>query len=128
MRWVLSVCLLLALPAMSLTMSFGADAPKQGTTKPSREALPPPPIPKTETRSAPPADESDQNIEPEVTITTRDNVTYEEYRINGRLYMVKVTPKTGKPYYLIDKEGTGQFQRSDLDSRISVPNWVIKSW
>lgn len=64
--------------------------------------------------------------EPEVTITTKGTEIHEEYRLNGRLYMIKVVPNKGKPYYLIDQEGTGQFRRSDFETRISIPNWVIK--
>jgi hypothetical protein len=64
--------------------------------------------------------------EPEVTITTKGTEIHEEYRLNGRLYMIKVVPKKGKPYYLIDQEGSGQFRRSDFESRISIPTWVIK--
>jgi hypothetical protein len=52
----------------------------------------------------------------------------EEYRLNGQLYMIKVTPKHGKPYYLIDAEGSGQFRRSDLEPAVAVPMWVIKRW
>ena len=64
--------------------------------------------------------------EPEVTITTKGTEIHEEHRLNGRLYMIKVIPKKGKPYYLIDQEGSGQFRRSDFDTRIAIPTWVIK--
>ena len=33
--------------------------------------------------------------------------------MNGRLYMVKVTPAHGVPYYLIDDVGRGEFRRHD---------------
>ena len=33
--------------------------------------------------------------------------------MNGRLYMVKVTPAHGVPYYLIDNVGRGDFVRYD---------------
>jgi hypothetical protein len=64
--------------------------------------------------------------EPEITITTRGDTRYEEYRIAGQLYMIKVIPARGKPYYLIDHEGKGDFTRSDFAPRVSVPMWVIK--
>lgn len=67
-------------------------------------------------------------LEPEVRIVPRENVTHEEYRINGQLYKIKVTPKVGKPYYLFDPEGKGQFTRSDLEPEISIPTWVIKTF
>jgi hypothetical protein len=66
-------------------------------------------------------------IEPEVTITTRGETTYEEYRANGRLYMVKVIPKRGRPYYLVYDE-FGRARRTDHQPSTVVPQWVIKSW
>ena len=66
--------------------------------------------------------------EPEVTIVQRGEDTVTEYRIRGKLYMVKVTPPHGVPYYLIDKEGTGQMVRHDGAADLAVPMWVIKSW
>lgn len=77
------------------------------------------PAPAPET---PPAD----NPEPEITITTRGEDRHEEYRLRGQLYMIKVTPPHGRPYYLIDNEGAGNFSRSDFAPGIAVPLWVIK--
>jgi hypothetical protein len=52
-----------------------------------------------------------------------------EYRANGKLYMLKVIPRTGKPYYLIDQKGDGQFARQDsLDSGMRPPMWVVKEF
>jgi hypothetical protein len=40
--------------------------------------------------------------------------------------MIKITPKHGKPYYLIDDRGDGKFARQEgLDSGLRVPTWVI---
>ena len=64
--------------------------------------------------------------EPQVTIIKRGGNTFEEYRVNGRLYMVKVTPAHGRPYYLIDDRGDGRFTRQDhLDPGVRVPQWVL---
>jgi hypothetical protein len=50
----------------------------------------------------------------------------EEYRVNGRLYMMKVTPPHGVSYYLVDDRGDGTFSRKDaLDTGVRVPMWVI---
>ncbi|MCS3904219.1 hypothetical protein J2T55_002254 [Methylohalomonas lacus] len=74
--------------------------------------------------------ESGEPIEPEVTIIQREDAEIEEYRVNGRLYMVKVKPSNGPVYYLVDRDGDGH-----MESRISgikddpiVPQWVIFSW
>ena len=50
---------------------------------------------------------SGQPIEPEVTIIRTDEEVIEEYRMNGRLYQVKVTPVIGPVYYLVDRDGDG---------------------
>jgi hypothetical protein len=42
--------------------------------------------------------------------------------------MVRVTPKIGKPYYLIDNEGRGEFLRSDLQPTVSPPMWILKEF
>src|SRR5690242_833564 len=54
------------------------------------QPLPEPPPP-------PPGLELDATLEPQVTIQRRGTETIEEYRIQGRLYMVKVTPAHGVP-------------------------------
>ena len=53
--------------------------------------------------------------------------TVEEIREGGRVVMLKVTPKGGgKPYYLVDTTGQGQWQRREsLDDGIRVPMWPI---
>jgi len=72
---------------------------------------------------------SDQDLEPEITIRNRGKDKVEEYRKNGRLYMVKVTPSVGRPYYLIDYQGHGSFVRRDsFDKGLVVPTWVLKTW
>ena len=67
--------------------------------------------------------------EPKITVKHRGEEKIEEYRINGRLYMMKVTPAKGKPYYLVDTRGDGQFSRQDnLDTGVRPPMWVIHEW
>ena len=66
---------------------------------------------------------------PPVTIKPGSQGRVIEYRANGKLYMLKVIPKVGKPYYLIDSKGDGQFARQDsLDSGMRPPMWVIKEF
>ena len=66
---------------------------------------------------------------PPVTIKPSSQGRVVEYRANGRLYMLKVIPRVGKPYYLIDQKGDGQFARQDsLDSGMRPPMWVIKEF
>ena len=64
--------------------------------------------------------------EPQVTITKKTEQTVEEYRSGGKLYMIKIIPKIGKPYYLVDDRGDGKFSRMEsLDSGVRPPRWVI---
>ena len=74
----------------------------------------------------PPPTSLDEPLEPQVTIMKRGEDKVEEYRINGRLYMVKVTPPHGVPYYLVDDKGDGRMTRQEpMDSGLRVPMWVI---
>jgi hypothetical protein len=91
-------------------------------TPPKLEPLPEPPPP-------PPGYAPDESTEPQVTIRKRGEDKVEEYRLHGKLYMVKVTPPHGKPYYLIDRRGDGTFSRQEsLDSGLRVPMWVLKEF
>ena len=85
------------------------------------EPLPPPPVFDAG------ADTGSPDGEPAVTITERPDTVVEEFRSGGKLYMIKVTPKVGPPYYLIDDQGDGKFVRQEsLDSGFRPPRWVIK--
>ena len=108
---------LLFLSAASLAAAASAADPQ---LQPLPDAAPPPP----------PTVHSGETLEPDVTIVQKQNETVEEYRVHGRLYMVKVTPKIGKPYYLLDTNGDGMFNRrmSDMYSDFVVPQWVLFSW
>lgn len=75
----------------------------------------------------PPMSADDSSDEPQVTIIKQTEQTVEEYRIGGKLYMIKITPKVGAPYYLVDDRGDGKFARQEsLDSGFRVPRWIIK--
>jgi hypothetical protein len=64
--------------------------------------------------------------EPQVTITRETEQTVEEFRAAGKLYMIKIIPKAGKPYYLVDDRGDGKFSRQEsLDSGVRPPRWII---
>ncbi len=113
--------------AVLTTPAIAAEPVSSGVKNKAPATVPaPPPPPENYNPPATPELPDAGQPEPEVTITTKDTEIHEEYRLNGRLYMIKVVPKKGKPYYLIDKEGSGQFSRSDFETRISIPTWVIK--
>ena len=53
-----------------------------------------------------------------------------EFRINGQLYMIRITPTKGVPYYLVDSDGDGQLETrwNDLAPNLLIPSWVLKRW
>lgn len=69
-------------------------------------------------------------LEPQVTIIRRDGEIIEEYRLHGQLYMVRITPRTGPSYYLVDTDGDGNLEtRShELDPGLMIPAWTILRW
>lgn len=70
--------------------------------------------------------ETDPALEPQVSVRTEGEQTIQEYRVGGKLFMMRVTPKHGRPYVMIDHKGDGQFVRQDnLDSGVRVPQWVL---
>ncbi len=88
------------------------------TRPPKLEPIPEPP-------PAPPG-ALNEALEPQVTITKRGEDRVEEFRISGKLYMLKVTPPHGVAYYLLDNSGDGQWVRQDSkDAGLRVPMWVI---
>ena len=71
----------------------------------------------------------DPSLEPQITILQRGHDRVEEFRVRGKLYMVKVTPPHGTPYYLLDPTGNGQFQRmNEITPNLLVPLWVLFSF
>ncbi len=94
----------------------------QQSSRPPLEPIPePPPLPG-------PITEEDL-IEPQVTIRKEGEDEVTEYRVGGRVYMIKVVPAHGgTPYYLIDRTGNGVMERFDGTPELSVPMWILKSW
>ena len=89
---------------------------------PTLQPIPEPPPP-------PAGMQPDPALEPQVTISKRGEDKVEEFRINGKLYMIRVTPPHGKSYYLIDEKGDGRMSRQEsLDTGLRVPMWVIHSF
>jgi len=92
----------------------------------------PPPIPPATEGDAPiPPKVQEEQIEPTVTIREEEDRTVEEYSYKGQVYMVKITPKGGIPYYYIDTDGDGRLEL-DMDKQALNPvqpvYWKIKTW
>ena len=105
---------------ISLTLLMASTAVMAGNSNPGGlEPVPEPP-------ELPDPLETGENIEPEVTIIRKEDAVIEEYRINGQLYMVKVTPFVGPAYYMKDLDGNGIMDqtRYELEDP-TVPQWVL---
>jgi Protein of unknown function (DUF2782) len=109
---------------IALGLLFASTTLLAGNSNPGGlEPVPEPPV-------LPDPIESGENIEPVVTISTReDGAVLEEYSVNGNVYMVKVTPAVGPSYYLIDNNGDGEFsvRNHELD-QVVVPQWILFRW
>lgn len=120
MRIIASLGCLLLMLALTTHAADPRKAPRSTPPAVAQPAPPPPPPPEGAT-----SDPTAEELEPEVTITTKGTEIHEEYRLNGVLYMVKVKPAKGPPYYLVYDE-RGNSRRSDLEPETVVPVWVIK--
>ncbi len=87
---------------------------------PSDEIVEPPLPPKVQ----------DEQLEPSVTIRDEEGKRIEEYSRDGQVYMVKVIPDKGLPYYYIDSDGDGRLETSptkDLE-QVRPVYWKVKEW
>ena len=85
----------------------------------------------TPTEPAIPPKIQDEHIEPTVTIREEEDRRVDEYSYNGQIYMIKITPEKGEPYFFMDLDGDGKLER-DERSRAFQPvepvHWKIKEW
>jgi hypothetical protein len=69
------------------------------------------------------------SVEPDITIRAEGDQLIYEYRVNGQLYMIRIQPQFGPPYFLIDTDGDGIMDiRNNSPRDISIPQWVLFSW
>ena len=91
----------------------------------------PPEIPPIDAPEQPlPPKVQDEEIEPTVTIREEEGRRIEEYSRAGQVYMVRIVPKVGVPYYYIDSDGDGQLETTPnkgLDP-VQPVHWKIKEF
>jgi hypothetical protein len=98
--------------AVVLLMCAALGAAAQDKVERFPEPPPPPPMPEAD--------------EPAVRIPVRERDKVEEIREGGRVVMLRVTPPNGRPYYLVDTTGNGNWMRRDsLDDGVRVPMWPV---
>ncbi len=107
----------------ALLSALAMDAMAQSAAR----SRPPGTVPLDEAPPPPAMVETDPALEPLVTTRRDGERTVQEYRVRGKLYMQRVTPKNGRPYILIDNKGDGTFTKQDntLDNGVRVPQWVL---
>jgi hypothetical protein len=75
------------------------------------------------------ADDSRNIPEPEVRIIRKKDTVIEEYRVNGQVRFVKITPSSGSPYYLVDLDGDGYLEtRDDNFTNPPINQWILLEW
>ena len=64
---------------------------------------------------------------PQVTIREDGDSKVEEFRTRGgKVYAVRVTPRIGKPYLLIDPDGKGTMTNAgEINGGVKPPQWTI---
>jgi hypothetical protein len=116
---------------LTLLMLFSLAAGAEYPPEPLPDAPPPPPMPQPDAGPPPPSGVGEEEeLQPEVKITKRGEDIIYEYRVNNQLYMVKVVPRFGFPYYLVDQDGDGTLESrySNLEPNIIVPRWILYRW
>lgn len=94
-----------------------------GVNLAEEKAAPVPPPP-----DLPSIGEDIDSMQADVVIRKGKDQVVEEFRVNGELYMVRITPKVGKPYYIRYPDGEkGRQIRKDLDD-INTPFWKLFEW
>lgn len=120
-RFTVFRCFAAALVALAVQTAVAQDA-----------AAPPPLDPDLEKPPPLPPKVQDEQLEPVVTIREEEERTVEEYRQNGVVYMVKVTPKGSKvSYYYMDTDGDGTLEldeRSRALNPVQPAQWKIAEW
>ena len=113
--------------ALIMVLSFAAPL----HAEPQSEAARPPDLePVPEPPDIPPRVQSGETLEPDITIIRGTKETVTEYRVNGRLYAVRIEPGAGPGYWLVDADGDGvlESRRTRLGPEFAIPAVVIFSW
>lgn len=110
-----------------------AVAVDDATTQPQREtqeADPLAPLPKTDTR--PVRDKvsrtADREAASEVTVRQEGTERIEEYREDGRVWMIRIVPAKGDVREFIDRTGDGRLDRTPRDGPVSPVYYRLYEW
>jgi hypothetical protein len=72
----------------------------------------------------------DDTTAEDIKIIRKGKKTIQEYYRGGQIYMIKVIPDIGPPYYFIDSNGDGRvdMNRGDRNLDSNVNMWKIVEW
>lgn len=104
--------------------------PDTDTAKPPRVSTDPNVVTEEEFKKIPKnlrPEELEKRDDTKVVIRSGNKGTIKEYRIGPFLYAIHVTPKKGKPYFLVAADQKGNFIRADKPNML-VPSWTIFDW
>ncbi len=107
--------------AVGILLLLAVSAVAQESEQPQTGLEPPPLPPKVRSEEEPPV----------VSIRTEEDKTIEEYRQNGRVYMVKVTPREGISYYYMDLDGDGELELQPGENGlnpVAPVMWKLFEW
>lgn len=92
-----------------------------GSVPAQEQALEAPPLP--------PPVQPGEPFEPQVTIRRTEREMIYEYRQNGVLFLVRVQPMFGPPYYFVDIDGDGRLDFRPGDPvHDRVQQWTLWRW
>ena len=109
---------------------FAIDDAPPSLNKEEKEFITPSPLQKESIPTLPNEEEDSRNIpQPEVHIIRKKDVVIEEYRVNGHLRFIKITPSIGNPYYMVDTDGDGVLEtREDNFANPPINQWILLEW
>jgi hypothetical protein len=124
-------------PTITLILLLVAPFAWAQDQQPSDDPAAPPPLPPPRAATgddgvAIPPKVQDEQIDPDVRISEdAEGNLVEEYRQDGQVYMVKVTPRVGPAYYYFDDDGDGQLELRESDAAaypVKPVYWKVKEW
>jgi len=83
------------------------------------------PIPEVEESASP--NGIGEESKPLITVRRQDGSEFKEYRVRGSVIAIKVTPKVGPVYWLIQRDGN-LVRHDSPGPNLTVPSWLVLEW
>ena len=67
---------------------------------------------------------------PDIVVSDYENRTEDAYWQGNRPVAIKITPKYGAPYYIVDPDGDSEYEmrRGGADVDVKPNNWKVLAW